>query len=59
MDYLVQFQAQAQKKSKKSTQKNFLYFRKWNFLAAGLKNFLYLRKWNFLAPRLKIFLYFR
>ena len=35
---------------KKTTPKNLLYFRKWNFLAPRLKKFLYFRKYmNFLA----------
>ena len=38
------------KKQKKSLQKYFLYFRKWNFLAPRLKNFLCFRKWNALDP---------
>ena len=47
------------KKIKTLPRKNFLYFRKRNFLAPRLKNSVYFRKWNSLAPRLKNSLYFR
>ena len=38
----------AQKKKKKTLQKNLLYFSKWNFLATSLKN-TYISERNFLA----------
>ena len=42
----LHFPAQAQNTKKIHSPKNFLYFRKYNFLTLILKKFLYLQKWN-------------